>query len=74
MVLFENKKLINNLNYEATSMSIQFKNSWRELFLDPKTDRIADPAKFPDKTKLVRLNSAKWVEALEWEYMFHKQI
>lgn len=27
MVLFENKKLINNLNYEATSMSIQFKNS-----------------------------------------------
>lgn len=74
MVLFENKKFVNNLNYRATNISMAFKNSNIEIWIDPKTNRIIDHKQYSDKSKIVRLNSAKRVEAMEREYMIHTQI
>lgn len=71
MVLFDNKKFVNNLNYQATSISVAIKNSRMEIWIDPKTNRIVDHNAIEDRSKIVRLNSAKRVEALEREYMIH---
>jgi len=38
LVLFENKKFVNNLNYKATSVAVAFKNSQIEIWIDPKTN------------------------------------
>lgn len=52
IILFENKRYINNLNLKQASIHTAIKKDKSEVYVDIITERIVDPSKIVDKSKI----------------------
>lgn len=56
---------MNKMNFEILNQLDEMKKANKEIYVDAKTNMVVDHWNIKDKSKLIRLNSAKRQELME---------